>query len=119
MRALGKKVRPAEAVACRDGLGARVLAWFGDADAWLTPTVGELPPRVGAFDGLDGEGVFRKAAAIGAFTAPFNVSGQPASSIPAGRAPNGLPIGVQIVGRPGGDRDVLALSAVLEAALGA
>lgn len=117
MRALGKRVRPADAVACRDGLGARVLAWFGDADAWITPTVGELAPRVGAFDGLDGEGVFRKAAAIGAFTAPFNVSGQPASSIPAGRSASGLPIGVQIVGRPAGDRDVLALSAVLEAAL--
>ncbi len=117
MRGLGKRVSQAEALACRDALAARVLAWFGDADAWITPTVGQPAPRVGGFEGLDGEGMFRAAAAIGAFTAPFNVSGQPASSLPAGRSSSGLPIGVQVVGRPGGDRDLLALSAVLEAAL--
>jgi amidase len=69
---------------------------------------------VGAFDGLDGEGVFRAAAPIGAFTAPFNASGQPAVSVPAGRSRLGLPIGVQLVGPPGAERRLLALAAALE-----
>lgn len=47
-----------------------------------------------------------------------NVSGQPAASLPAGRAGNGLPIGARLVGSPGGDRRVIALAAALEQALG-
>jgi amidase len=117
MRALGKRVTNAEARTLRETLERRVLAWFGDADAWITPTVGTTAPRVGAFAGLDGEGVFRAAASIGAFTAPYNVSGQPAASVPAGRSRDGLPIGVQVVGPPAGDRLVLAVAAALEAAL--
>jgi len=61
--------------------------------------------------------VFRAAAPIGAFTAPYNVSGQPAASVPAGRSSAGLPIGVQIVGPMQGDRTVLALATALEQAL--
>jgi amidase len=94
-------------------LGRRVLAWFGDADVVVTPTVGQLPPRVGAFAGLGGEATFRAMAPLGAFTAPFNVSGQPAISIPAARSRSGLPIGVQLVGRPGADRLLLALAEAL------
>jgi amidase len=94
-------------------LGRAVLAWFGDADVVVTPTVGPLPPRVGAFAGLDGEATFRAMAPLGAFTAPFNVSGQPAISIPAARSRSGLPIGVQLVGRPGADRLLLALAEAL------
>jgi Asp-tRNA(Asn)/Glu-tRNA(Gln) amidotransferase A subunit family amidase len=59
----------------------------------------------------------------GAFTAPFNVTGQPAVSLPLGRAGSpgrdgpGLPIGVQLVARRGGDRVLLALAAALERAM--
>ena len=71
-----------------------------------------------AYDNLDGEGVFRAAAPIGAFTAAYNVSGQPGASVPAGVSKSGLPIGVQLVGPPAGDRLVVSAAAALEEALG-
>jgi amidase len=120
LRAEGRRLSNAGAQAHREALAGRVLAWFGDADAWITPTVPGCPPQVGCFATLDGgEAVFRAAAPIGALTAPYNVSGQPAASVPAGRSRAGLPIGVQLVGPPNGDRLVLALAAALEEALGA
>jgi amidase len=79
----------------------------------VTPTVAQPAPRVGAYDGLDGERVFRAAANLGAFTAPFNLTGQPAITIPWGKTAGGLPIGVQLVGRRGSDRLLLALAARL------
>jgi amidase len=110
LHGVGRTVTRQACAAAGARLGHRVRAWFGDADVAVTPTVGVLPPRVGAFAGLTGEATFRAAAALGAFTAPFNVSGQPAISIPAGRSRDGVPIGVQLVGRPGADRLLLALA---------
>jgi Asp-tRNA(Asn)/Glu-tRNA(Gln) amidotransferase A subunit family amidase len=51
-----------------------------------------------------------------AFTYPFNLTGQPAVSIPCAWSRAGLPIGLQIVGRTGDDAAVLALAAAFEAA---
>ena len=50
------------------------------------------------------------------FTYPFNLTGQPAASLPAGLTSDGLPIGLQIVGRRHADALVLTASAALEAA---
>ena len=113
MRARGRGVTRAQAEAAGARLARRVADWFGDTDVLVTPTVARLAPEVGAFRGLDGEGVFRAVAPLGAFTAPFNVSGQPALSHPAGTTARGLPIGVQLVGRHGADRLLLALAASL------
>jgi aspartyl-tRNA(Asn)/glutamyl-tRNA(Gln) amidotransferase subunit A len=49
------------------------------------------------------------------FTFPFNLTGQPAASVPAGFTARGLPVGLQIVGRRHADRTVLAASAAFEA----
>ena len=117
LRTIGKGVSRRAAQAAADALGAKVIAWCGDADVVLTPTVGQPPPTVGAFRGLDGEGVFRAVAPIGAFTAPFNASGQPAVSVPCGTTRAGLPIGVQLVGRRGADRELIGVAAALEEAL--
>jgi aspartyl-tRNA(Asn)/glutamyl-tRNA(Gln) amidotransferase subunit A len=51
------------------------------------------------------------------FTFPFNLTGQPAATVPAGFTSTGLPVGLQIVGRRYGDRTVLAASAAFEAAV--
>ncbi len=51
------------------------------------------------------------------FTFPFNLTGQPAATVPVGFTSAGLPVGLQLVGRRHGDRTVLAASAALEAAL--
>jgi Asp-tRNA(Asn)/Glu-tRNA(Gln) amidotransferase A subunit family amidase len=49
-----------------------------------------------------------------AFTWPFNITGQPAVSVPCGRDPNGLPLGLQVVGRRGADALVLRIAAAVE-----
>lgn len=113
LRERGRGVTHGDVIATGERLSRDVLDWFGDADIVVSPTVAQPAPRVGAFANLDGERVFRSAAALGAFTAPFNVSGQPAISIPWGKTSTGLPIGVQLVARRGHDRQLLALAARL------
>jgi amidase len=113
MHARGRAVTEAASRAAANDLARRVLAWFGDAHIVVTPTVAQLAPRVGSFAALDGEATFRAAAPLGAFTAPFNVSGQPAISIPVGRSRSGVPIGVQLVGGLRADRLVFAIAAQL------
>jgi Asp-tRNA(Asn)/Glu-tRNA(Gln) amidotransferase A subunit family amidase len=49
------------------------------------------------------------------YTAPFNISGMPAVSIPAGCAPDGLPVGLQVVTRRHDEELVLACGALAEA----
>jgi amidase len=98
-------------------LSRDVLAWFGDADVWITPAVATHPPRIGAYRQLEPAQTFEEAAKLGVFTAPFNVSGQPAASVPAALSLEGWPIGVQIAGRPLGDGTVLALCRQLEEAM--
>ncbi|MGZ6884286.1 MAG: amidase family protein, partial [Nocardioidaceae bacterium] len=51
-----------------------------------------------------------------AYTALWNVTGNPAASVPAGFASDGLPLAVQLVGRPHGETTLLSLSAQLERA---
>ncbi len=110
----GMHVNPTEVVRIIQRLGAIVLRQFGDVDAWITPTVAVAPPRIGAWKHLSPPEVFREATKLGVFTAPFNISGQPAASVPAGRSRKGHPIGVQIAGRPLGDGLVLALAREIE-----
>ncbi|MBA3546196.1 MAG: amidase [Nannocystis sp.] len=112
----GRQVSAARARKIFLELSHRVHAWVGDADLVLTPTVFGPPPAVGAWSALSGEAAFRAAAEYGAFTAVFNLSGQPAASVPVGRSPEGFPIGVQVVGRETRDDLVLAVSRQLEQA---
>ncbi len=117
MRDQGRGHSRASVLGVGERLARKVLANFGDADAWLLPTCARRPLYVGELSAMSGEEVFRAVVPIGAFTAPFNVSGQPAVSIPAGLDDTGMPIGAQIVGRPHRDRMVLKLAAELEAAM--
>ena len=111
--------RALDAVKMRDlcrSIAARHLASYHEADVWLTPAVAIPAPEVGAFARLSPEEAFRGAAQLGAFTAAFNITGQPAASVPVGLTKEGLPIGLQISGREHADDVVLAVSRQLEEA---
>jgi amidase len=113
----GKKLDPAMVRERRRSLARRVLDGFGDADVYVSPTVAVPPPEIGAWRGLPPEQGFEKAAELGAFTAVFNLSGQPAVSVPAAVSRAGLPIGVQLAGRMYDEGLLLAVARQLEKAM--
>jgi Asp-tRNA(Asn)/Glu-tRNA(Gln) amidotransferase A subunit family amidase len=115
MREVGRRVSNREASEQRHAMQERIDAWFlaGDADAWVLPTCAVLPPRVGQFAGLDGEQTSARSCPS-ARSLRRSMLGQPAIRFAAARAKNGLPIGVQLVGKRGHDRALLALAAALE-----
>ena len=112
----GRALRPRDVRATEDALLALLRPCLDGPDIWLTPTVAQPPPPVGAFEGDPEEG-FRRAAELGAFTAGFNVTGQPAASVPLGLTREGLPMGLQVGGRLYAEGDVLAVCRQLEGAL--
>jgi amidase len=88
----------------------RVAGWWDDHDVLVTPSVNGEPPPLGGLD--DGEAVRRFMP----YGAQFNVTGQPAISLPLHHSDAGLPIGVQFVGPPAGEEMLLSLAAQLEQA---
>lgn len=114
LRAAGRSVTGHEARTIKETLEREVLEWFGDADLMLSPTVGLFPSRVDETRDLPPEEGFFQLARFGAFTAAFNITGQPAASIPAGVTDVGLPYGVQVIGRPRGDVELLRICKHLE-----
>ena len=101
------------------GLLRRARAWGeGDvvpegADVLVLPVTGAPPRAVGSLPGLK---ALALAGRIASFTPAANATGQPAISIPAGATSDGLPLAVQVVGRPGADQLLLALAAQVQAA---
>ncbi|GAA2786045.1 hypothetical protein GCM10010441_08800 [Kitasatospora paracochleata] len=82
----------------------RLAAFFGGAQLLLTPTT---PNRPHGHDGPDG----RFSTAL---TCPFNLSGHPALSVPAGFTADGCPVGLQLVAAPGADGLLLDLAELFE-----
>lgn len=94
---------------------ARRLAgwWSGGFDLLVTPTLPIVPPRLGR---LPVQPDLAAVADLGQFTAPFNVTGQPAVSLPLHATDEGLPVGVQLVAAYGREDLLLAVAAQLERA---
>ncbi len=85
-------------------------------DAILTPTLA-LPPRpVGWFDEVSPPENFVRQTQFTPWTALYNLSGQPAVSVPLHWSDDGLPIGIMLAGRMGAEGTLISLSAQLEAA---
>lgn len=94
----------------------RAIAQDLDAyDIHLTPTLTHLPRPVGYYDMSETDlDRYNAKWTDAVFTFPFNMSGQPAMSLPLGLSKSGVPIGVQAVARYGDEATILALAAVLE-----
>ncbi|MFW3170278.1 amidase [Geodermatophilus sp. CPCC 206100] len=86
-------------------------------DVLLAPVTTMTPRPLGWFD-ADGDGAadFERQKRYAAFTAVFNVTGQPAVSVPLSWTAGGLPVGTMLVGRPADEATLISLSAQLEAA---
>jgi amidase len=94
-----------------------LVAFFDDIDVLVTPTVAGPPPIIGSYrDPNEPIAEFLNAAALVPFTPPWNTTGQPAVSVPLHWDDLGLPVGVQLVGRPGDEATLIRLSAQLEQA---
>jgi amidase len=96
-----------------------VAPFFETYDAMLLSTLGRLPLPVGLLKGSDVklESLVAKFYDYGPNTQLFNVTGQPAMSVPLARSTDGTPIGIQFAGRPGAEATLFRLAAQLEAAL--
>jgi len=96
-----------------------VQQWWADAwDLLLTPTLGEPPVEIGEFDPLPGDPMapMRRASTFVPFTPAYNMSGQPAISLPLHWNDDGLPIGIQLVAAYGREDVLLRVAGQLEAA---
>jgi amidase len=97
--------------------GRRLGALWNHCDLLLTPTLPWPPPRLGTLiDPDDLLGSYRRALAMFDLTVPWNITGQPAISIPAHRSQQGLPIGVQLVGPHWSERRLLSVAEQLQQA---
>jgi len=88
-------------------------------DAVLTPALAQRPVPVGEIhgNGPDPWGCYRRSAMFTPYTAVVNVTGLPAVSLPLYHGDDGLPLAIQLIGRPAGEAELLALCAQLERAL--
>lgn len=102
------------AVAQVQVIARQIVAFFDSVDALILPTYMHPPIRVGEWAALSPEETLQKIINWVAPCPPFNASGLPAIAIPTGFAPNGLPIGIQIVGRPTDEATIIAIAAQLE-----
>jgi amidase len=95
-----------------------VIAFFAQYDVLLTPALAERPLAIGECDGLgeDPMADFTRSGRFTPYTALFNITGQPAISLPAGFGDDGLPTNAHIVAKPLGEDTLLQLAAQLETA---
>jgi amidase len=95
------------------------LQFWVDHDVLVTPTLAKPPIEIGALRPAEGEPpiqMLMNSAAWVPFTPVFNVTGQPAISLPLHQSAGGLPVGVQFVGAPAAEETLLSLAAQLERA---
>jgi amidase len=100
------------------GISRGIIALWESYDVVLTPGLAERPVAIGEIDACSDDPweTFRRSGRFTPYTAIFNVTGQPAISLPLYHGDDGLPTSVQLAGRPAGEATLLSLAAQLEAA---
>ncbi len=91
-----------------------VIHQFSSFDAVLTPTLAMTPRPIGWYDAEDAERNFAQQVQYTPWTSFANVAGLPAITLPVLQTEAGLPMGVQLIGRPGREDVLLAIGAQLE-----
>ncbi len=104
------------AVSAMQVFARRLVTHLDSADVWVLPTYMHPTIRVGEWAKLRSPVTLQKIIDWIAPCPPFNATGQPAIALPTGFAPNGLPVGVQLVGRPAAEATLIALAAQMESA---
>jgi amidase len=118
-RAAGRALPVASYLQSRGWIGTwtrQMATWWLDYDLLLTPTVAAPPPPLGWFGagGPDDEG--RRITSFIPYTSQFNMTGQPAVSLPLHWTPDGLPVGVQLVAAYGREDVLVRVASQLEQA---
>jgi amidase len=97
----------------------QINAVFEHCDVLLTPTIPHPPDVAGYYARAGTVASINRAAGTTPFTVPWNVTGQPAMSIPGpGAGADGVPLAVQLIGRPSDEATLISLAAQLEAEIG-
>lgn len=104
------------AVSKMQSVARSIVAFFDDVDVLLLPVYLHGPIKIGEWATFSPAEIIQKVINWIAPCPPFNASGQPAIAIPVGFDSNGLPIGVQLVGRPAAETTIISLAAQIEAA---
>jgi amidase len=116
---LGRRIPPPLlAWALRNDANDRTGPFFERHEVLLSPTTARPPVAAGEWEGRSALTTLLGMIAAYPFTGHWNLTGQPSVSIPAGTSPDGLPLGVQLVGRHGAEATLIGLAAQLEAELG-
>jgi amidase len=106
----------ARSVTALQQLARRIVAFWHDIDVVLTPGLAKLPVPIGwVFEPTDPWEQFNRGGEFTPFTPIVNVTGQPAAMVPFGIV-DGLPVGVQLIGRPADESTLFRLSAQIEQA---
>jgi len=93
------------------------IAVLSDHDVLVAPVSAIVAPKIGTTQILEASGDrVDVVAMILRFTQPFNTTGQPAIAIPTGLSPEGLPIAMQLIGRPFGEQEIIRVAAAYERA---
>jgi len=99
------------------GVWARRMAdWWNDHDLLVTPTVGAPPPELGWFTAAGPRQEGQRVISFIPYTAQFNMTGQPAVTLPLHWTPAGLPVGVQLVAAYGREDVLIRVASQLEQA---
>lgn len=105
-----------QAVSQMQMVARQVVAFFDTVDVLVLPVYMHSPIRVGEWANLSPEETFQKIVNWVAPCPVVNATGQPAIALPVGFDSNGLPISVQLIGKPGAEATLISLAAQLEAA---
>jgi len=105
-----------QAVAQMQVVARQIVAFFDSVDVLILPVYLHSPIRVGEWANLSPEETFQNIVQWVAPCPPANATGQPAIAIPVGFDSKGLPISVQLIGKPAAEATLISLAAQIETA---